>query len=136
MVTLTRVASLPRTLIPVYPTPAPASLVVTTLGKKRNKTGRSFPKFCLFNSSSEVLVNAIGVSSLALRALTVTDDRATVFAVSVSCVVFACCAIRLQPSISVIMYFICVKQIKGYYLRWFLSETNSLAALPAQVQWV
>ena len=119
MVTLTLVASLPRTLIPVYPTPAPASLVVTTLGKKRIKTGRSFPKFCLFSSFSEILVNAIGVSSLARRALTVTVDRVTVLTVSVSCVMFVCCASRLQPNISVIMYFICVKQIKGYYLRWF-----------------
>ena len=32
-VTLTREASLPLTRIPVYPIPAPASLVVTTPGK-------------------------------------------------------------------------------------------------------
>ena len=51
MVTLTREASLPRTRIPVYPIPAPASLVVTTPGRKLRRIGKSCPKFLSFNDS-------------------------------------------------------------------------------------
>ena len=41
MVTLVDCALIPRILIEVYPIPAPASEVVTTLGRKFNKIGRS-----------------------------------------------------------------------------------------------
>ena len=57
MVTLTRVASLPRIRIPVYPIPVPPSLVTTTDGVIFRRKGKSCPRLCfsmsdLFNSEN------------------------------------------------------------------------------------
>ena len=49
-VTLVLVASLPRTLMPVYPIPFPASDVVITLGNCCNKIGISLPELPRDNS--------------------------------------------------------------------------------------
>ena len=77
MVTLTRVASLPLTLIPVYPTPAPASEVVTTDGKKFIKIGISCPRFLGLISSLVRLENVTGDSFVTLTADTNTSSSTT-----------------------------------------------------------
>src|SRR6185503_18226999 len=51
MVTFTRVASLPRMRMPVYPMPAPASEVTTTEGRPCSRKGMSCPRF-FFSISS------------------------------------------------------------------------------------
>ena len=78
MVTLTLVASLPRTRIPVYPTPAPASEVVTTDGNRSNKNGRSCPKLVDSILSFEMFVNGKGDLSLLRVALSNTSYRGIV----------------------------------------------------------
>ena len=75
IVTFTLVASLPLTLIPVYPIPAPASEVVTTEGKKFNKMGKSCPKFLFDKSFFETFENVIGISSDALEPVTLTSSK-------------------------------------------------------------
>ena len=94
MVTFTREASLPRTRIPVYPIPAPASLVVTTPGKKLRSIGKSWPKLRSFKASVCTSEKVRGWFSLTRNPETLTSSRLIkgLIKLSVSC--FCCCAIR------------------------------------------
>ncbi len=64
MVTLIRVASLPRIESPVYPMPAPASDVLTTEGACCKRMGRSCPRLTLSRLSRLIMVRVVGSSFL------------------------------------------------------------------------
>ena len=65
----------PLTLMPVYPTPAPASEVVTTEGRNLSKIGKSWPKFLFSYCSLFTLENVIGDENFTLKALTMTSFK-------------------------------------------------------------
>ena len=73
VVTLMRLASVPRMRIAVYPMPLPASLVVTTEGMVASKKGMSRPVLRRLICSCDMLVKAIGVFFVARVATTCTS---------------------------------------------------------------
>ena len=77
-------ALIPRIRIPVYPTPAPASDVVTTEGKKFNKTGMSCPKLRLASCSLVTLVCVIGDLASTRTAFTKTSSSSWILVESCS----------------------------------------------------